>query len=70
MFTGFVLSIPHTLNAIPTGVTIEPGDIDGLNLLSSVPYFITVTSTDININFALGVSVINPFAIFWSVTRN
>jgi hypothetical protein len=70
MFTGFVLSIPHTLNAIPTGVTIEPGDIDGLNLLSSVPYFITVTNTDININFTLGASSLNPFTIFWSVTRN
>jgi len=69
-FTGSILSIPHTLNAIPTGVTIEPGDIDGLNLLSSVPYFITVTSTDININFTLGTSVLNPFAIFWTVTRN
>lgn len=69
-FTGSVLSIPHTLNAIPTGVTIEPGDIDGLNLLSSVSYFITVTNTDININFTLGASVLNPFAIFWSVTRN
>jgi len=69
-FTGFVLSIPHTLNAIPTGVTIEPGDIDGLNLLSSVPYFITVTNTDININFTLAAGAVNPFTIFWTVTRN
>jgi len=68
-FVGSTLTIPHTFNAIPTGVTILPGNFDGLSLLSN-PYFVTVNSTDITIDFTAPVAMPNPFVIFWTVTRN
>jgi len=68
-FSGQFLIIPHTFNAVPTGVTIVPGDFDGLSLLSN-PYFVTVNATDITIDFTAAVAMPNPFVIFWTVTRN
>jgi hypothetical protein len=68
-FVGATLTIPHALNAVPTGVTITPGDFDGMSLLAN-PYFVTVNSTDITIDFTAPVAVPNPFVIFWSVTHN
>jgi hypothetical protein len=68
-FVGATLTIPHTLNVVPTGVTITPGDFDGLSLLTN-PYFVTVNATNITIDFTAPVAVPNPFVIFWSVTRN
>jgi hypothetical protein len=68
-FAGATLTIPHTLNVIPTGVTITPGDFDGLSLLSN-SYFVTVNATNITIDFTALVAMPNPFVIFWSVTRN
>ena len=68
-FVGQFLIIPHTFNAVPTGVTIMPGDFDALSLLSN-PYFVTVNATDITIDFTAPVATPNPFAIFWTVTRN
>lgn len=68
-FVGQFLTIQHSFNAIPTGVTILPGDFDGLSLLSN-PYFVTVNATDITIDFTAPVAMPNPFVIFWTVTRN
>lgn len=68
-FAGTAITMPHTLNAIPTGVSITPGSFNATLLLQNA-YFITVDAVNITIDF--GVPLANPgqIDIFWSVTRN
>jgi hypothetical protein len=68
-FTGSTITIPHAFNAIPQGITIEPGDSGAANVLGS-SYFITRTATDIVINLSIVVTLPTAITIFWSVTRN
>ena len=67
-FSGSTITIPHTLNAIPTGVTVEPGNSVTMSLFLS-GYFITRTSTDIIINL-VAVSLPASIQVIWTVTRN
>ena len=68
-FTGNIITIPHTLNTLPTGVTIEPGNsLTGQILLSG--YFINRNTTDIIITLATTLVIPSGIQIFWSVTRN
>ena len=67
-FSGSTITIPHTLNVIPTGVTIEPGNNVTMSLFLS-GYFITRTSTDIIINL-VAVSLPANIQVIWTVTRN
>lgn len=67
-FSGSTITIPHTLNIIPTGVTVEPGNSVTMSLFLS-GYFITRTSTDIIINLA-AVSLPVNIQVIWTVTRN
>jgi hypothetical protein len=68
-FTGNTITMPHTLNTLPTGVTIEPGNsLTGQILLSG--YFINRTTTDIIITIGTTIVIPSGIQIFWTVSRN
>jgi hypothetical protein len=68
-FTGNTITMPHTLNTLPTGVTIEPGNsLTGQILLSG--YFINKTTTDIIITLGTTIVIPSGIQIFWTVSRN
>jgi hypothetical protein len=68
-FTGGTITIPHTLNAIPQGITVEPGNVATANIIGG-PYWISRTAANIIINLPVVVVVPTSIEIFWSVTRN
>lgn len=68
-FVGTAITIPHTLNAIPTGVTIAPGT-NGASFLLANYYFLTVDATNITVDFGIPLASASQIDIFWSVTRN
>jgi hypothetical protein len=68
-FTGGTITIPHTFNAIPQGISIEPGNAATANIIGG-PYWISRTASNIIINLPVVVVVPTSIEIFWSVTRN
>jgi hypothetical protein len=68
-FTGGTITIPHTFNAIPQGISIVPGTSATANIIGG-PYWIVRTASNIIINLPIVVVVPTPIEIFWSVTRN
>jgi len=68
-FTGNTITIPHTLNTLPLGVTIEPGNPFTGQLLTS-DYYLSRTTTDILVILSAPVIIPSGIQIFWTVTRN
>ena len=68
-FAGTSITIPHTLNAVPTGVTITSASI-GASLLLANAYYVTADATNITVDFGTPLATPSLVEIYWTVTRN